>query len=249
MFKRIMLFASLLVLLLTSMCTFYDQSGAVISPNGLSCQTRTDFGFLSGEQSAECYYQCPDGTVRQPEIDGGFSEASPLYSASKDELDDQFCDEPLPTAITQSPATPTAPEAAATTDPATDVPTEEVSPSATVETTTAATATVEVPAIDQPPLLRGDVSMCDVASNLINFRMVESAPDLSVNELEVEIADQNTNCSVNPVNTSLLTCTIPPGVLFPARVVVRLDDAVVNDFIFNGVGCAKIATPFPSLAP
>jgi hypothetical protein len=91
--------------------------------------------------------------------------------------------------------------------------------------------------------------MCDVASNLINFRLVASAPDLTAGELQVQIADLPSSCFVNPVNTSLLTCTIPPGIFFPARVVVRLDNALVNDFVYNGLGCAKIATPFPTPAP
>jgi hypothetical protein len=91
--------------------------------------------------------------------------------------------------------------------------------------------------------------MCDVASSLINFRMNEPVPDLTGKDLTVQIADQPTTCSVNPVNTSLLTCTIPPGVTFPARVFVSLDGATVNDFIYNGLGCAKIATPFPTTTP
>jgi hypothetical protein len=91
--------------------------------------------------------------------------------------------------------------------------------------------------------------MCDIAINLINFRMNEPAPDLTVEGLEVEIGDRATSCSVNPTNPSLLTCNIPPGVAFPARVLVRLDGAVVNDFVYDGLGCAKIATAFPTTTP
>ena len=91
--------------------------------------------------------------------------------------------------------------------------------------------------------------MCDVAINLINFRMNAPVPDLVVEGLEVEIGDQPTTCSVNPTNTSLLTCTIPPGVAFPASVVVRVNGAVANDFVYDGLGCAKIATAFPTTTP
>ena len=91
--------------------------------------------------------------------------------------------------------------------------------------------------------------MCDVGINLINFRMIEPVPDLTVEGLEVLLDGQPTTCSVNPTNTSILTCTIPPGVAFPAPVLVRLDGAVVNDFVYDGLGCAKIATAFPSTTP
>jgi hypothetical protein len=91
--------------------------------------------------------------------------------------------------------------------------------------------------------------MCDVAINLINFRMNKPVPDLVVEGLEVEIGDRPTSCSVNPTNTSLLTCNIPPSVTFPARVLVRLDGAVANDFVYDGLGCAKIATAYPTTTP
>ena len=216
------------------MCTFYDQSGAVVSPNGLSCQTRTDFGFFERQQSAQCYYQCPDGTARQPEIAGAFSVSSPLYSASRTDLDAQFCGESLLATPTSPPATTTATLASTATRP----PQAGDSPTSTAEIT-----------VTKSPLLAGDVTMCDLAVSLINFRMLEPVPDLSGQDLEVDIADQETSCDVNPVNTSLLTCQIPAAVTFPARVLVRLDDSVVNDFIFDGTGCAKIATPFPTTTP
>jgi hypothetical protein len=88
-----------------------------------------------------------------------------------------------------------------------------------------------------------------MAINLINFRMIEPVPNLTGRSLEVQIAGQDSTCATNPVNTSLLTCTLPRAVTFPIQVVVRLDDSVVNDFSFNGLGCAKIATPFPTTTP
>jgi hypothetical protein len=79
--------------------------------------------------------------------------------------------------------------------------------------------------------------------------MIEPVPDLAGKDLEVQIGDQPTACFVNPVNTSLLSCNIPAGVTFPARVFVSLDGATVNDFIYDGLGCAKIATAFPTTTP
>ena len=251
MHRNFRLFAAFSTLLV-SMCTFYDQSGAVVSPNGLSCQNRTDYGFFQREIAAECYYKCPDGTVRQPEMVEAFSEASPLYSASKAEVDGQFCAGvpyptatlPLPTATeslsTELPLTEEPFDEEATQEPATPVPpTEALAPS----------ATSGIVISQLPPLLRGDVTMCDVGINLINFRMIDPVPDLAGRALEVEIADEPAACSVNPTNTSLLTCTLPSGVTFPTRVFVRLDGDVVNDFNYDGLGCAKIATAFPSTTP
>lgn len=227
------------VLLLTTMCTFYDQGGAVVSSNGLSCQTQTDYGLFEGQQSAQCYYQCPDGTSRQLEIAGEFSVSSPLYSASREELDKQFCGgalQPTPTSALAT-AAPTLAENQTALPIASA--TEQVSPS----------ATAEISPVAQLPLLAGDVTMCDLAISLINFRMLQPVPDLTGKVLAVHIADRATTCTVNPTNTSLLTCTIPASVTFPARVVVRLDSTVVNDFTYSGLGCAKIATPFPTTTP
>jgi len=220
-----------------TMCTFYDQGGAVVSTNGLSCQNQTDFVIFKLQQSASCYYQCPDQTIRRPQIAERFSASSPLYSASKEDLDAQFCGVALQPAATQLSVTEP-PIALASPSPTGDIAatvssTAQVSPSPTRGTSVAA----------QTPLLTGGVTMCDLAADLINFRMVEPVPDLTNKELEVQVADRKTSCYINDVNPSLLTCRIPGTVIFPARVVARLDNAVVNDFTYDGGGCAKLATP------
>jgi hypothetical protein len=232
MHRTLKLFAAVSVLLLT-MCTFYDQSGAIVAPNGLSCQNLTNYESFEGQRASECYYPCPDGTGRQVEIEEEFSSASPLYSAPKEETDKRFCEDPSLPVLTQPPATDS-PSTEAAPIPATEQPL----PSPTSEIL-----------LTGDPLLRGDVTMCDVAINLINFRMLAPAPELTIEGLEVQIGEQTTACSVNPTNPSLLTCTIPPGVQFPARVLVRVDGAVANDFVYDGLGCAKIATAFPSTTP
>ena len=246
--------------LFLTMCTLYDQSGAVISSNGLSCQNRTDFVSWRGQQSASCYYQCPDQTIRRPELQEKFSPSSPLYSASKEDLDAQFCgDLALQPTATESPATEP-PVAQASASPtrelsATVSPTLQASPSATRETSATATPGAQASpsptrgtsATSQTPLLTGGVTMCDLAVDLINFRMNEPVPTLNNRDLIVQIAGQETSCYVNEVNPSLLTCRIPASAVFPARVVVRLDNVEVNDFTYDGGGCAKIATPLPPL--
>jgi hypothetical protein len=88
--------------------------------------------------------------------------------------------------------------------------------------------------------------MCDLGIRLINFRMVQPAPDPTGKTLEVQIQGQESICYVNPVNRSLLTCSIPGDINFPASIVVSLDGTVVNDFVYSGVGCSILTTPTPA---
>ena len=208
------MFLAFSVLLLTTMCKVYDDGGPVTSPNGLSCQNYTNYG--SSRQAAECLYICPDGTVRQPVISERFSVSSPLYSASREDLDLQFC------GVAARPA-PT--EAAVTTPTLSASPTTQASPTAAMSPTPPA------------PLLTGEVTSCDRTTNLISFRMAGSAPELTGKELTVLIADEAGACAVNPVNPSLLTCTTAAPITFPMRVVVQLDGVVINDFTSDGLGC------------
>ena len=84
---------------------------------------------------------------------------------------------------------------------------------------------------------------------MISFRVVEPPPDLTGKALTAQIAEQESSCYINPTNPSLMTCTIPGGVIFPARVVVSVDGAVANDFIYDGLGCAEITTPVATTTP
>jgi len=243
-----------------SMCRQYD-SGTHTSTNGLSCQSYTDYRFFEWrgeeydfyihENGATCSYMCPDGTVRDSDITGDLTSSSPLYSASKADLDARFCGvaEALPATPTQVTPTQAPPSETPTSAPS---PTLAASPTSGPSPTAWAFPTVErTPALEaQSPLLTGKVTMCDIGTDrLISFRTVQPPPDLTAKTLMVRIAEQETTCTVNPTNPSLLTCAIPAGVTFPAAVVVSLDDAVVNDFIYDGLGCAKLSTPIVTTAP
>ena len=210
---------------LLSMCRSYDN-GTVASINGFSCQNYTDYGFLKRSEGAACFYVCPDGTVVQPHISENFSGDSSLFTATKEELDSQFCSVSAQSTATESLAT-----ASATAPP--------------IETATIETSpTAEISPTAPTPLLTGEVTMCDQTVDLISFRI--EAPDLTDELVTVQIAEQETACAVNPVNTSLLTCTLPTVITFPARVVASLDGAVVNDFQYDGVGCILVDTPIPN---
>jgi hypothetical protein len=168
--RKIKLFFAFSTLLLMT-CNFYARGGQVVAPNGLSCQNYVKYGFLGW--GADCYYQCLDGSVRQPTLSEKFSGSSPLYTASKEEVDAKFCDgvtAPAPTQlITSTPLTPTA-EASATT-----------LASATAQASATATASPTAP----PPLLTGEVTSCNKSMKLINFRLAAPGADLTGEALQV----------------------------------------------------------------
>lgn len=172
----------------------------------------------SAGRAMECFYTCPEGTVGPLLFDG-----DPSLSLSKGDFDRRYCDMP--------------PGATAT------APVPSPSPSSTSSPTTEATATLVVPVTAQDPLLSETVSMCDLGGKLINFRLLEPAPELDPETLEVKIAGQDSKCYINPTNPSLMTCTIPNVISFPVQIVVSLDGAVVNDFLYTGVGCSILRTP------
>ena len=223
----------LLSALLLTMCKNYANE-SIGYRNGLSCTNYVDYRFFEWDgneynfyttaEGADCTYMCPNGVSRPVAISGSIST---FYAASTDELDVQFCG-----AAPASTSTPLA----------TDSPTPEVESSPTVASspTLAATATILATA---DPLLAETVSMCDLGGKLINFRLLAPASELTVEGLEVQIADQESVCYVNPTNPSLLTCTLPNDISFPAQVVVTVDGAVVNDFLYTGIGCSVLTTP------
>ena len=229
--KILLLFSAFLL----SMCKNYAGE-SITYRNGLSCQNYVDYRFFEwqGEkynfyvrkEGAECSYMCPDGTIRETDVTGSIAS---IYAASQAELDGQFC----------GIATPTATAEPSVTAPFT------ITPAPTRTPTRATSATAAAPAISAP-VLSGDVSMCDLGGKLINFRILDTAPDLTGRTLEVQIAGQETSCYVNPTNLSLLTCRIPNDISFPANIVVTLDGALVNNFEYNGLGCAILTTPTPA---
>jgi hypothetical protein len=250
--KLFLLFSVFLI----TMCTSRVDE-PITYENGLSCQNYAntrffewrgeEYNFYLREEGANCTYTCPNGTLQEAAITG---TSSPLYSSSKEELDVELCG-------IAAGAAPTAQESLLTAFPvSTESPTPvasrtpRVSPTAVSTSVASASPTgsglavVTLPA--QGALLTGTVSMCDLGGKLINFRITQPPQEITGRALEVQIGGQKSNCYVNPTNRSLLTCSIPIGVSFPARVLVTLDGRVVNDFEYNGLGCAVITTPTPA---
>lgn len=222
--------------LLLPMCRAYAAPVSTI--DGLSCRAYRAYfeEGLSTSKGLECYYTCPDETVGPLNF-----EADPSLSATKGDLDRIYCGiapEWTATAISTDIAlTPTV------------SPSSTASPIPTASATSPASPTAETELTSQAALLTGRVTMCDTGSALISFRMIEPPPDLTGKTLTTQIGEQESNCYINPTNTSLMTCTMPADVTFPARVVVSLDDLVVNDFTFDGIGCAQLTTPMPTTTP
>ena len=198
---------------LLTMCGTGPEKQLANPIDGLSCRA-----YAGSVRVLECTYTCPDKTVGPILFEG-----DPSLSLSKGDLDRRYCD--------------IAPQSTSTKPPPT------ASPSPTSSPTPEATATAVVPVTAQDPLLAETISMCDLGGKLINFRLLAPASDLTAEALDVQIADQDSTCYVNPTNSSLLTCTIPNDISFPARVVVTLDGAIVNDFVYSGVGCSILTTP------
>lgn len=215
--------------LLLTMCRFYDDAARVAPIAGLSCQGYTDY-FEHGSvvsNGLECYYTCPTGVAGPVDF-----AADPSISNSKEDLDRTLC------GVTSSQSTSTEPAGSTSPTPA-------ESPTPAASTTAQASATPRMSVTPQPPLLTGAVTMCEGATDLISFRIAQPPPDLTDKELAVQMAGEESTCSVNSVNPSLLTCTIPDLVSFPAEISVTLDGIVVNEFIFDGLGCIGVDTPTP----
>jgi hypothetical protein len=213
----------MLASLLITMCGTYTEGGLAKPIDGLNCRAVN----VSGERGMECFYTCPEGAVGPITFQG-----DPSLSLSKGDFDRRYCEAaPEPTSVATETEPPASPSPSPTSSP-------------TIAAETSATAVVPVTGGD--PFLAETVSMCDLGGKMINFRIVEAAPESTAESLEVQIAEQESTCYINPTNPSLLTCSLPNDITFPAHVVVSLDGAVVNDFMYSGVGCAILTTPTPS---
>jgi len=233
MSKKLKLLVILSSLLLT-MCRRYEEGAPLLTLEGLSCRNYTAYfeHGLSSSEGLECYYACPDKTIGPLDF-----QLDPALLYTEGDMDRLYCGidlQPTPTPALAS--TSTSPTAVA-------------SPTLVSSPTTEISAAAELTPTAPAPLLTGKVTMCDTGMNLISFRTIEPPPDLTGKSLTAQIADQDSSCYINPTNLSLMTCTIPAGVIFPAHVVVSVDGLIVDDFVYDGLGCAQITTPMPTTTP
>jgi hypothetical protein len=238
---------------LLSMCKTYESEPTIYA-NGLTCDNYVSSNLLEREEGADCSFTCPNGRIRQVNIPG---TSSPMFTASQAELSEELCGlpfEPTPTeasateAATQAPSptvttSPTAAASPTSAESATPLATSDTSPTAQVAATAASTSAAS------GSLLTGRVTMCDTGANLISFRITQPPPDLTGKQLTAQINEQPSTCYVNQTNTSLMTCTIPPGMLFPATIVVSVDGEEASEFSYDGFGCTDITTPIVTTTP
>lgn len=229
--KKLKLFVVFSSLLLT-MCRRYEAAPPLLTMDGLSCRNYTAYfeHGLSSSKGLECYYACPDKTIGPLDF-----QIDPALLYTEGDMDRLYCGiGPQPTSTASSPSASPAPVE---------------SPTLVLTPTLEISVTAEITPTAPAPLLTGKVTMCDTGIHLISFRIIEPPPDLTGQTLTVQIADQESSCYINPTNPSLMTCTLPAGVTFPAPVVASVDGVVVNDFVYDGLGCAQITTPMPTTTP
>jgi len=89
------------------------------------------------------------------------------------------------------------------------------------------------------PYLAGGVNTCDTGLQFINFPIDPSAPALAGRNLSVSLNGNPVKCEVASNNSSVLSCTLLKGTVFPLTVSVKLDDAEVNHFTFDGAICIE----------
>jgi hypothetical protein len=92
------------------------------------------------------------------------------------------------------------------------------------------------------PILTGEVTYCNPASSTMNLRLDHSFVPSSFNHT-VTINGDPMTCKVNQSNSTLLTCSYPAPVVFPANIKVSINDIVVNDFMYDGAACVIPETP------
>jgi hypothetical protein len=92
------------------------------------------------------------------------------------------------------------------------------------------------------PILTGEVTYCNPDTHVMNLRLADGfvAQDF---QYQVTMNDQALNCEINESNPSLLLCSYPPSVTFPAQVHVEINDTAVNSFVFDGASCLVSENP------
>jgi hypothetical protein len=87
------------------------------------------------------------------------------------------------------------------------------------------------------PLLNQQVDICDPIKGIMNFVLAQPPQDLAGKKLVVQIQGKQTPCSISQAFPGELSCKLPPSTSFPAGIVVRVNDQVVNLFPYGGANC------------
>jgi len=217
---------SMLLLALAAFLSGCNTGAPVRYANGLVCRPVTVMKGPSGMDDEpfsitterDCQYTCPDGLVA--------SIGPAMLNVSKAQLDaSAWCRQSSPVTA----ASPASPAPAITEAPI------------ALETPIPITGG----SVSTSPLTM-NVASCDPVASYINFRLGDQPPAETAAKLRVELNGNWAECRIAPGNPSVLSCTIPVTTLFPVLVVVRLDDAVLTHFTYDGSLCSAAPTRGPN---
>jgi hypothetical protein len=161
--------------------------------------------------SYDCNIPCPDGSTVTVKLEGEATDKKITSNGKFDlaALQKQYCTKkPVQSEVT-----------------ATAIP-----PLITIPNTAA-------PVLTDSPLLTEEVTSCNLKAGFINFRMVQSPPDLADKKLVITINNIEVDCAIPSNNQTIYSCILPNKVNFPATTIVRLGDMEVNNFDFNESLC------------
>ncbi len=82
-----------------------------------------------------------------------------------------------------------------------------------------------------------EVAGCDPRGTFLNFRLSDSLVQDTAAKIAVEFDGRPARCQHPLGDASLLSCTIPPLAMFPVIVVVKMDEAVIAQFSYDGASC------------
>jgi len=102
--------------------------------------------------------------------------------------------------------------------------------------------TIPVPSNTPEPILTGEVTYCDSQTRTINLRFVDGFVTQDFQH-QVTINGEVVNCKINESNSTLLTCSYPASIAFPANIQIETGGITVNDFDFNGAACQTTQKP------
>jgi hypothetical protein len=165
--------------------------------------------------SYDCNIPCPDGSTVMVKLEG---EATDKKLTDKGKFDlaalqKQYCTK----ARAQAEVTATA-----------------IPPLITIPNTAA-------PVPTDSPLLTEEVTSCNLKAGFINFRRVQSPPDLADKTLVIAINNTEVNCVIPQNNQTVYSCILPNKMNFPADIIVKLDETEVNNFAVNSSLCGADA--------
>jgi hypothetical protein len=88
-----------------------------------------------------------------------------------------------------------------------------------------------------PALLTGEVTACSRKDGLLNLKLTSGN---RTGQIWIAINGKTTSCTVAGTNRDVLSCALPPGIIFPITISAA-DNFVPTDFFeYNGADCVAL---------